>query len=251
MRDKIFLAMTSHLSTGKLNAMEHLTNTAPEPNAHFLLEGKQVLISGSRPMMIALISFYLEREGNAKTVLCDGLDDAEAIIDKSGTPIDVVLWDVHGLENNFIMDILQKIQLHKKTKLALLDVNRSSLIEKQALVIGIRGFFYFGDPLPLLLKGVHFISDGSIWAPRKVLESFFVNGSTPSVEVKDEPSGLTSREIDVLMMVSEGSGNADIADKLHISQHTVKAHLHNAFKKIGVSNRIQAARWAIDNLPQI
>ena len=55
---------------------------------------------------------------------------------------------------------------------------------------------------------------------------------------------VREREIEILGLISTGATNADIADKLIISQHTVKTHIYNIFQKIGVPNRLQAALWA-------
>jgi DNA-binding NarL/FixJ family response regulator len=54
---------------------------------------------------------------------------------------------------------------------------------------------------------------------------------------------LTAREWDVVRLVAAGMQNKTIATELNLSQHTVKLHIHNMLKKIGVSNRTCAARW--------
>ena len=56
---------------------------------------------------------------------------------------------------------------------------------------------------------------------------------------------LTRREREILTLVSEGLQNADIAQQLWITEQTVKFHLTNIYRKLGVSNRTQASRWAI------
>lgn len=56
---------------------------------------------------------------------------------------------------------------------------------------------------------------------------------------------LTEREFNVISLVVEGLTNSQIAEKLHISVHTVKAHLEAIYDKFGVSNRVQATIKAI------
>jgi LuxR family transcriptional regulator of csgAB operon len=63
-----------------------------------------------------------------------------------------------------------------------------------------------------------------------------------------EESLLTSRETEILTMISIGAKNDEIADKLFISPNTVKTHIYNIFKKIDVPNRLQAALWAAKHL---
>ncbi len=71
-------------------------------------------------------------------------------------------------------------------------------------------------------------------------------GSQPSVPTR-RPEGhepLTKRELEILRLVSDGASNADVARKLWVTEQTVKFHLSNIYRKLGVANRTEAARWA-------
>ena len=59
---------------------------------------------------------------------------------------------------------------------------------------------------------------------------------------------LSRREKEILKHVVYGESNQEIADAMQISLHTVKTHLYNAYKKINVPNRLQAALWGAANL---
>ncbi|NMB46830.1 MAG: helix-turn-helix transcriptional regulator [Firmicutes bacterium] len=59
------------------------------------------------------------------------------------------------------------------------------------------------------------------------------------------PAGLTPREVEVLALIATGMTNAEIADSLFISPHTVKNHVTNIYKKLQVEDRTQIALWAI------
>ena len=63
--------------------------------------------------------------------------------------------------------------------------------------------------------------------------------------VDENEEGLTKREMEVLKLIAEGLFNKEIADKLSISEKTVKNHVSNIFRKINVSDRTQAAVYAI------
>lgn len=65
---------------------------------------------------------------------------------------------------------------------------------------------------------------------------------------KKKTNKLTGREIDVLKLVINGDSNSEIAEKLCITDHTVKAHLTHTYKKLGVTNRTSAAIKARDNI---
>jgi DNA-binding NarL/FixJ family response regulator len=70
--------------------------------------------------------------------------------------------------------------------------------------------------------------------------------STPA---REEPAhsdaGLTKRESDVLQLLAKGSSNREISRQLFLSEKTVKAHLASVFRKLGVTNRTQAAMVAV------
>ncbi len=63
--------------------------------------------------------------------------------------------------------------------------------------------------------------------------------------------GLTHREMEIISLLSAGASNQQIAEKLFVSEHTVKSHLYNIFHKINVRNRIQALNWIQKNLGPI
>jgi DNA-binding NarL/FixJ family response regulator len=65
----------------------------------------------------------------------------------------------------------------------------------------------------------------------------------------DAAATLSSRELAVLRLAAKGLANKQIARTLGISEHTVKVHLGNVFRRIGVNDRTSAAMWARDNLP--
>lgn len=67
-----------------------------------------------------------------------------------------------------------------------------------------------------------------------------------SRRTKDSQNGflLTKREQEILTQLTSGEPNSVIASRLHLSEHTVKNHMYNIFKKIGVKNRLQASNWA-------
>ncbi len=61
------------------------------------------------------------------------------------------------------------------------------------------------------------------------------------------PGGLTRREVEVLQLISSGMTNRAAARTLWVTSETVKFHLTNVYRKLGVSNRVEASRWAHEN----
>ena len=80
------------------------------------------------------------------------------------------------------------------------------------------------------------------------MSQFALEEKWPHRLFKADSATLTSREIEVLSVLVSGAKNEEIAEKLFISPHTVKSHLYAIYKKIDVSNRLQAVLWASENL---
>jgi LuxR family transcriptional regulator of csgAB operon len=96
--------------------------------------------------------------------------------------------------------------------------------------------------------------DGELWLHRATLARYILakhtlNGgiSSDSFKVRERKS-LTHREIQIVSLLASGAGSKDIADILAISDNTVRSHLYNIFRKINVSNSVQAANWGVNNL---
>lgn len=132
---------------------------------------------------------------------------------------------------------------------ALINLKMNAGIEKKALSRNIRGFFYKDDHFEIFLKGVRKMLEGEIWVSHSILLQCVYEGLREKDALTEDKTCLTSREVEILTLLRGGSTNDDIAKKMFISTNTVKTHLYNIFKKIKVSNRLQASQWAAANIP--
>jgi DNA-binding NarL/FixJ family response regulator len=74
-----------------------------------------------------------------------------------------------------------------------------------------------------------------------------VTGAAPPPQpsaTAENPGGLTRRELEILRLVADGHSNSQLARMLWVTEQTVKFHLSNIYRKLGVSNRTEASRWA-------
>jgi DNA-binding NarL/FixJ family response regulator len=158
-----------------------------------------------------------------------------------------VLCDVQGLTPEDILARLSEVSNLPQLNTALVDLASDRQLERAAFQMGVKGFFYLGDGPELLFKGLRTMRGGHTWVPRKVLESCLMDTSGRYWRTGGG-NGLTRRQEEVLQLLSRGYRNAEIARQLELSTNTVKAHIYQAFKKIKVNSRMQAARWASYNL---
>ena len=116
----------------------------------------------------------------------------------------------------------------------------------QSNILGAAGYLTKEQPLSVLLDACRKAVEGeSLWTTEMLRR---VNVSIASLQLgKEQEVQLTSREIQVLTHMSDGATNKEIAAQLEISYETVKEHVQNVLRKIGVSDRTQAAVWAVRN----
>lgn len=95
-----------------------------------------------------------------------------------------------------------------------------------------------------LVQGIKAVLAGDAWLPRHLLMEH-LEKTRRRPRTRCEPAvTLTAREIEIVRHVAAGHTNGDIAQQMRVSIHTVKTHIYNLFRKIGVRNRTQATNWA-------
>ncbi len=118
----------------------------------------------------------------------------------------------------------------------------------QAFRAGARGVFSRSQSMLALRKCIMTVNSGQIWIANSELE-YLLNTLANTVALKlvnaKGEKLLTMREEHIVSQVAAGLTNAEIAEKLNISQHTVKNHLFRIFDKLGISNRVELILYAV------
>jgi LuxR family transcriptional regulator of csgAB operon len=180
-----------------------------------------------------------ETDFKAEILDCIGVDEHLILI------IDASMVDVHLLnKNNNLSQAIHKGRCHP----VLFNVAADQGLEQKAIQYGVRAVFYCDEPKEHLIKGLRAVLAGELWFPRKVISDYILSKGDKSHEDESGFSQITLRERQILAELSKGASNQEIADRFNISQHTVKTHIYNCYRKIGVSNRLQATAWASRNL---
>lgn len=159
---------------------------------------------------------------------------------------DVLLLDINMPEMNGI-EVLKKMKADdSQIKILILTVHNEMDYLMKAVDIGVDGYILKDSESSELKKAIRAVKDGEEYIQPSLipaLNSQLVNRDFD----KDLISSLTNRELEVLVQVANGMFNKEIATNLNISERTVKNHISNIFKKIDVSDRTQAAVFAIKN----
>lgn len=172
----------------------------------------------------------------------DGPETLEAV--RKFNP-DLLLLDVDmprmtGLE---VLKTLSENDSPLKCLLLTASIENSQIIE--ALQLGARGVIRKETPARVLLQCIHSVNEGKYWLGQSAFSDLVKGLETigPST-TENTKFGLTARELKVIGAVLEGDTNKAVAERLSISEQTVKNHLTNIFNKLGVSSRLELVLFA-------
>jgi len=131
--------------------------------------------------------------------------------------------------------------------IALINADAQLALESVVACPGVKGVFVRESSEDTLVKGIEAIFRGEYWLPRRVLSAHLERTRTVQKPASPAATLLTRKEMETLRLLTTGSSTEHIAQELKVSPHTVKTHLYNLFRKIRVSNRVQAVHWAAQN----
>lgn len=156
---------------------------------------------------------------------------------------DVVILDLRMPKGDGLTTLAQLKKDHPDVKVIILSMFEDSEHIDQALGQGAAGYVVKSiNPLDLA-STIRQVVEGNVFHPRG---HGAVGGKAEPVPHRN-PGGLTERELSILKLVAEGLSNLDIASKLYVTEQTVKFHLSNIYRKLGVGNRTEATRYAYRN----
>jgi DNA-binding NarL/FixJ family response regulator len=156
---------------------------------------------------------------------------------------DVVILDLRMPKGDGLTTLAQLKKDHPDVKVIILSMFEDSEHIDQALGQGAAGYVVKSiNPLDLA-STIRQVVEGNVFHPRG---RGAVGGKAEPVP-QPNPGGLTERELSILKLVAEGLSNLDIASKLYVTEQTVKFHLSNIYRKLGVGNRTEATRYAYRN----
>lgn len=159
---------------------------------------------------------------------------------------DILLLDINMPIMNGL-DVLKELkQKNNPIKILILTVHSEIEYLVKAVDIGADGYILKDSGSVELKQAINVIINGDSYIQPSLLPALNSRLINRDIE-KDKLEALTKREIEILKQIAGGMFNKEIAINLNISERTVKNHISNIFKKIDVSDRTQAAVFAIKN----
>ena len=184
-------------------------------------------------------------------VVGEAADGLEAIEEAQRLKPDVVLMDVRMPRMDGV-EACRRLAADGETKVVVLTTFDLDEHLFAAVRAGASGFLLKASPPEELVAAIRVAHAGNALVEpkmtKRLLEEFARRpNSPPSGRIPARFSDLTDREVDVLREVVSGASNAEIAERLYISETTVKTHVNHILSKLGVRDRIQAVVLAYDH----
>jgi DNA-binding NarL/FixJ family response regulator len=214
----------------------------------------RVAIADSTRMGCQLLADALRRDNRIK-VVCHGCDPREFLnaLPEASPHVALISTNFGGsasAANQFsrevhtVLPALQVVMLVE-------EFDRQHIVE--GFRAGVRGIVGRTESIETLCKCIHVVAAGQIWANTEAMHFLLEYLSEPApfrlVDANHMPL-LSRRESEVVRWVAEGLTNREIAEKLAISEHTVKNYLFRIFDKLGVSSRIEVILYAFGQINQ-
>ena len=207
--------------------------------------GIKLVIADDHSMIREGLRQLLELDENLK-VVAEAADGNEALEKLDEYNVDVLLLDIN-MPNMNGLETLKQIKLRNiDVKVLILTIHNEVDYLMKAVEIGCDGYVLKDSDSNLLKKAIYTVYEGEQFV-QPTLTPMLNAGLASKVQIDEKLNELTRREVEVLKLIAEGLFNKEIASKLDISERTVKNHVSNIFKKIDVSDRTQAAVFAIKN----
>jgi two-component system, NarL family, nitrate/nitrite response regulator NarL len=239
-----------------------MTEETPKRKIRIVLADDHPIVRDGLKKMLTLES-DLEVVGEAN-------DGREALEQVQMHEPDILLLDLR-MPNLDGLNALQTLQhINRKTRVIILTASEDKNEFVQAMKLGCSGIVLKQTAPELIVKSIRKVNEGEIWldshTTAAVMRQFATAGgegyssssssssmgsssSSSSMQSNQgkvrERSPLSAREREIVGLVAQGYKNKEMAEKMFISEQTVKNHLHNIFDKLGVSDRLELALYAI------
>lgn len=211
----------------------------------------QVMLVDDHQTMLWGLARLIESEKSRMAVVGTAQTGPEALEKIARLSPDVVLLDL-DLAGESALDLLPALQAMPQSRVLIFTGERDQEKLDLAVFRGARGVLRKDASAEQVLKAIEKTAEGEIWLDRGTLGRVFSEFMAPKTSPKPDPeaekkASLTARERKIIRVVVEGNGalNKTLAQRLFISDHTLRNHLTSIYQKLGVNNRLELYVYAL------
>jgi DNA-binding NarL/FixJ family response regulator len=219
-------------------------------NRLIALQAETVIVADDHPLFRTAIKEALEAEqGGTKFLEASSFESLQELVDQQ-QEVDLVLLDLHMPGVSGFAGLVYLCKRYPSVPVVIISANEDPVVIRRALEHGAAGFIPKSSSIDTITQAISAILMGEIWAPAAREDPGAV-GNASELELAERMAQLTPQQFKVLMMMSQGLLNKQIAYELGVSEATIKAHVTAIMNKLGVTNRTQAVlaanRLAVNN----
>ena len=186
----------------------------------------------------------LESDGEI-TVVGEAQNGVECIQMLDKLKPDILLLDLRMPQKNGLA-VLKELDFEAlPTRVIVLTAAEDDRDVVRAMRLGARGVVLKQSATDLLVRSIHRVHAGEIWLDNRITAKVMKAFSESETGGGQDKPLLSQREIEIVQGVTQGLHNKQIGENLSISEQTVKNHLHNIFNKLGLSDRLELALYAV------
>ena len=192
----------------------------------------RIAIADDHALVRQALALLLEREGMKVVGQAERADDVRALVSRARC--DILLLDL-CMDRNTLVDVAA---LAKKVKVIVLTGSEQRPDAMAAMRAGASAFVSKRAATALLLEAIRAVEAGGTWLPPELRHR-------PETGPHSTQPMLTPRECEIIRLVAQGLRSAEVAQRLFISEATVKTHLNNVFAKLGLRDRTELTLYAV------
>ena len=197
------------------------------------------------PIRVAVVNDYpLVVEGLARIIEADARFRVVEIDVRADPvePVDLILFDAFGQQDRLPNETERLVQTGGPGRVVLFSWNVDDALVAESMGNGAAGY------LSKRLTGTELVDAlARIHAGERIVDSQPMGHGDEPGDWPGRSEGLTAREAEIVALIGEGATNEQIAKRCYLSINSVKTHIRNAYRKMGVTRRAQAVRWAIEH----
>ena len=226
--------------TGSDHAMTFMQNLQARPIRVMLVNDLQI-VSWGLEKLVQTRHPHMELAGSAVDAA-----SARAIIYQ--TPVDIVVIDLDG---DIGVDSIAELSSISPARMLALTASRDVSLHDSAILAGARGVVAKSEPVEALLKAIEKVHEGEYWIDRAATSRIFLHLAQKSKVKSETPeqirvASLTPRERQTVAEISKDAAASGklIAQRLNISENTLRNHLSSIYTKLGISSRLELFAFA-------
>jgi len=208
----------------------------------------RILLVDDHKTMLWGLERLIQAEAPAFTLAGSASDPATATALCAELVPDIVLLDL-DLKGSSSLEILPTLLANVTTRAVILSANRDQATLAGAVKLGARGVVSKEAPTEDVLAAIRKVHGGELWLDQSLMQALLGQLVAPPPAANPEArriATLTARERDIVKLIVQGQGamNKELADRIFISERTLRNHLTTIYQKLGVANRLELYVYA-------